>query len=285
MTERPTGAIDVLARQITPAGTAQLLQYHFFKPAEGTLRGDGNFRVELSLTARHQTARACFVDEWKAHRFERVGELYVVHPNANLIAKSDEDSDVTAIVCEFAAQHIIDLFDTIPESNDTLLMASLDVRNDRVKTLLLRMAEEIRHPGFASATLVEANLSELHVELYRHGKSIGALDRAGGLASWRLRLIEDRLRELGPAPAIFELAELCGLSVRQLTRGFRVSRDCSLGSYTSQSQIGHAKRLLSEDHSVGATAAALGFSSSSSFCFAFRRETGMTPKQYRERLL
>ena len=39
---------------------------------------------------------------------------------------------------------------------------------------------------------------------------------------------------LGPLPSLAELAELCALSVRQLTRGFRASRGCSLGEHIAQ---------------------------------------------------
>ena len=41
---------------------------------------------------------------------------------------------------------------------------------------------------------------------------------SGGLAPWRLRLIEERLRELRASPSLSELAALCHLSVRQLTQ-------------------------------------------------------------------
>ena len=285
MTERPTGAIDVLAGINTSGGTVRLVNYRFFKSADGTLRGDGKFRVELSLSARHPSSRACFREQWKRHRFEHVGELFVVHPHADLVARSDEAFDIKAIVCEIEARPLIDMFDRVPEPSDALLTASLDVRNDRLKSLLLWMAEEARRPGFASPMLTEMLIGQLKIELIRHGASIVEQGHSGGLASWRLRLIDDRLRQTAATPALSELAQLCGLSVRQLTRGFRASRGCSLGAYVAQRQVEHAKRMLSDGQSVDAIAHALGFASSSSFCFAFRRETGVTPKHYRDRLL
>ena len=44
----------------------------------------------------------------------------------------------------------------------------------------------------------------------------------------RLRLIDERLADDPSAPPLGELADLCDLSVRQLTRGFKVSRACSI---------------------------------------------------------
>jgi AraC family transcriptional regulator len=50
-------------------------------------------------------------------------------------------------------------------------------------------------------------------------------------------------------------------------------------------QIRQAKMLLAEAWSVTSIARNLGFSSNSSFCFAFRRFTGLTPGQFRQELL
>jgi AraC-like DNA-binding protein len=82
-------------------------------------------------------------------------------------------------------------------------------------------------------------------------------------------------------PTLSELAALFKLSVRQLTRGFRASRGCSIGDYVANSRIERAKRLLASDQSIKTIAYALGFNSSSGFCFAFRRATGMTPGEFR----
>jgi AraC family transcriptional regulator len=47
-------------------------------------------------------------------------------------------------------------------------------------------------------------------------------------------------------------------------------------------RLDNAKRLLATDQSVKAIAYSLGFASPSSFCFAFRRATGETPRQFRQ---
>ncbi len=85
-------------------------------------------------------------------------------------------------------------------------------------------------------------------------------------------------------PTLAELAALCGLSVRQLTRGFRASRGCSIGEYLESSRVAHARRLLAAGQSVKSIAYALGFASPSGFCFAFRRATAETPREFRQRL-
>jgi AraC family transcriptional regulator len=103
----------------------------------------------------------------------------------------------------------------------------------------------------------------------------------GELARWRLRLIDERLHDVEQIPTLSELAALCKLSARQLTRGFRASRGCSIGAYVAGRRIERAKQLLASDQSIKTVAYSLGFTSSSAFCFAFRRATGITPGEFR----
>jgi AraC family transcriptional regulator len=72
--------------------------------------------------------------------------------------------------------------------------------------------------------------------------------------------------------------------VRQLTRGFRMSRNRSIGDHVAQCRIDNAKQMLATEQSIKAIAYTLGFASPSSFSVAFRRATGETPSQFRQRL-
>jgi AraC family transcriptional regulator len=174
-------------------------------------------------------------------------------------------------------------FDGDLQWTDRGLEASLDIQDSSIRGLLLRLAHETRYPGFASETLVELIAAQLAIELGRYCMNVNDIPVSGGLAPWRLRLIDECLREVRATPSLAELAALCKLSVRQLTRGFRTSRGCSIGDYVANRSIDHAKNLLATDQSVKSIAYALGFASPSSFCFAFRRATGVTPREFRQR--
>ena len=126
---------------------------------------------------------------------------------------------------------------------------------------------------------------QLAIELTRYCTDNNEPTVSGVLAPWRLRAIDERLEDFDVPPTLTELSELCRLSVRQLTRGFRASRGCSIGEYIAQARIEQAKKLLSTERSIKAVAYTLGFASSSSFCFAFRRAIGETPRQFKSRLL
>jgi AraC family transcriptional regulator len=279
------GAIEVAAELSARSANVQLVQYHFTGAPDSMLRVDDRFRVELCLSARHRSARGCYRDVWGPHRFERIGDLFVLAPGMDMLARSDEDTSLTSLICELASESVLELFDRVPPPTDQLLVASLDVRDSKVRALLLRLAEEASHPGFASEMLVELIAGQMAIELVRLGSVVTERQAQGGLAPWQLRLIDERLKEIGAAPSLTVLAELCRISVRQLTRGFRASRGSSIGAYVANSQMEHAKRLLAQGETVTAIAACLGFASSSNFCFAFRRATGLSPGQFRQTLL
>jgi AraC family transcriptional regulator len=276
-----TGAKEIVAELRAPMAAIELVHFHCAEPSEWLLRGEGKFRIDQCLTSRPRSSRGCFRSHWTRHRFERIGDVFLVPPCADLVARTDEAGDHTSIVCHLEADAILSLFDDQPVISDQLLVASLDIRDAKIQYLLLRLAEEARSPGFASQTLIEMVLGQLTIEMARLGGQIIKRHATGRLASWQLRLIDERLKEVRPAPTVSELAALCRSSVRQLTRSFRASRECSLGAYIASKQMEHAKHLLASDESVASIARTLGFSSSSSFCFAFRRAAGMTPGQFR----
>jgi AraC family transcriptional regulator len=139
----------------------------------------------------------------------------------------------------------------------------------------------MRHPGFASEMFVELIAAQLAIELERYFARFDEIPKTGALAQWRLMVIDERLNDAQEIPTLSELAALCKLSVRQLTRGFRASRGCSIGDHVANSRIERAKRLLASTQSIKTIAYSLGFTSSSGFCFAFRRATGLTPGEFR----
>ena len=281
------GAIDLMTIEgelRVPAATAQLVRFNFPEPIETVMRDTGSYRVDLCLTPRPGNARACYRERWGAHRFEPIGALFLVPPGETMVAASDGCCQQASIICQLDPEQLRQRFDVAPKWAGPGLAAGLDIRDRNLHNLLLRLAEEVRHPGFASDTLVELIVAQMAIELTRYSGASDRSSRTGGLATWRLRLLDERLREVRAPPSLVELADLCGLSVRQLTRGFRESRGVSIGAYVTERRVEHAKALLAGGESVKATAYTLGFSSASSFAYAFRRATGQTPSGYRERL-
>lgn len=242
-----------------------------------------NHWLELSLLPRSRAARGCYPDLWGPHRFERIGELFFLPAQYRMHARS-ECRDQASIICTFRPEALQRWFGGAMEWTDARLQGCLDIYNKTIRSLMFRIGEEIRQPYFASEMLIELMSAQLAIEIGRHCLGIEETRSTGGLAPWRLRLIDDRLTEISAPPSLSELAAHCGLSVRQLSRAFRVSRGCSLGDYIAGCQIDHAKQLLMAGQPIHAIASLTGFQSPTNFSTAFRKATGETPRQYRERI-
>jgi len=268
-----------------PQGTAQLVHLNAAVPTDLVMLDRDTYWLDLSLTSRSPNARACYRDHWPAHRYRRLGKVFLLPPGETVQMCSDGTLSESCVVCHLKPEAMLEGFDAPLEWTDRRLEAGLDIPEATIRDLLLRLAREMRQPGFASQALIELIAAQLAIELARYFGSFVDTAASSELAPWRLRLIDERLRDLRHPPTLAELATLCRLSVRQLTRSFRLSRDCSLGEYIARHRIEYARELLAGDQSLKAIGYALGFATPSAFCVAFRRSTGRTPGEYRREVL
>jgi AraC family transcriptional regulator len=282
---RPDNEIMTVEAELrAPVATVQLIRFHMREPTDEILREEA-YWLDLCLTPRPRNARACYRDRWAHDHFEPIGSVFLVPPGETMQAKSDGGHPQASIVCHLHPEPIRTWFGSDLLWTDRRLKATLDIEDATIRGLLLRLAQEARHPGFASEALVELIAAQIAIELGRYCGAITEGPATGGLCAWRLRLIDERLREVHEIPSLTELATICQLSVRQLTRGYRASRGRSIGDHVSNCRVENAKRLLATDESIKSIAYSLGFASPSSFSFAFRRATAETPRQFRQRVL
>lgn len=101
----------------------------------------------------------------------------------------------------------------------------------------------------------------------------------------RVRRAERYLREhFHRDVSIDTLAERAAMSPRNFIRRFKAATGRLPGAYLQMLRIAGAKELLEGDTmSIQAVCARVGYEDPASFRNAFRRHTGMTPAQYRER--
>jgi AraC family transcriptional regulator len=284
MIQHAEGIRRIEREAMTALGRVNLTHWDWAEPID--FFADPNpqhYWLELKLHPTPDDGRACFVDRWSRNRFEPLGRAFLVPASQAVHFKCNcrQSSSVTFALQPEAIQR---WFDGELEWTDRRLKQSLDVANPAVLNLLFRLSEELRTPNLASETLIELIAAEIVIELARY--CLGSEERRtpGALASWRMRLINERLAETGERPSLVELADLCNLSPRQLTRAFRNSTGCSIGTFVVQNRIDHARRLLRTDQNVKSIAHALGFNSPSHFYVAFHRLTGETPRHYRQRV-
>lgn len=265
----------------TKTGTAQIVQFDTPKSFDHVRTNGDCFRVNMCLTPRPLGASACYPERWGDDRFEQIGEIFFIPPREVIHVKTKSGRQ-TAIVCEIDPRIVTRWLEHDVDWNGSVLECGLHIADRSMYGLLMRATRELSHPVSSSAALLDLIFPQLAIELGRFCAAAAEVPVKHGLAAWRLRLIEERVQEIGKAPSLSELAALCGLSIRQLSRGFRISRQCSIGEFIERARIENAKRLLMAGTSVKSVAYAVGFSSPSSFSFAFRRATGISPMHYRE---
>ena len=77
-----------------------------------------------------------------------------------------------------------------------------------------------------------------------------------------------------------ELAEISGLSKDYLSQLFKKTTGLNITEYIMKKRLSSAKQLLDRDVNISDTAYALGFCSESYFISCFKKEYGITPKEY-----
>lgn len=237
----------------------------------------------LCVTPRPSDARASYPDVWGPNRLEPLGDLSLLPPDHRLRIKGNRQRQI-AITCHLSRKTVEQWLDHAVEWTDPRLEASLHMSNPHIRMLMMRLAEEAHRPGLANDAMIKSIAAQLGVEIARFCENFLEVRSVGGLAGWRLRLIDERLRELRKVPTVQELAKICNLSVRQLSRGFRASRGIPLSDYCATQRIELAKRLLAGQDTIKSVAFATGFASPSTFSQSFRLATGSTPREFRQRM-
>ena len=278
----PTATMRIDAELVGKAITAQIVRFDIPTPTATMHAVEDRYHVNMCLTPRPLSSRGGYAMRWGPHRMERLGDIFLLPPGESLFVRGGSGRQAS-LICHLAPGLVHELAGRALEWDDQHLATTLDISSARIRAILFRLTEEVRHPGLGWERMLEFLGGELALELARHCLEAAERPVTGGLAGWRLRLIDERLAEDTRAPTLQELADLCSISVRQLTRGFRVSRACSIGDYIEQRRMETAKRMLMAGESVKTIAFAMGFSSPSSFTFAFRRAVGASPSTFRTR--
>lgn len=277
-------ALEIEAQLEVPAAHVMIARINHDGPDRHFFRRDRVYWVDLCLTPRRNGDAARYSDHWNPSRLVALGPLLAFPPRKRLELRSG-GGDHGSLICQLKAE-MVDRW--LPDDfvwTERRLEVSLNITSESIKSLMLKLNHELRNGNVGTVPYCEAIVAELAIELARYLLAASDTDEKGGLASWRQRIIDERIVKPGMAfPTVAELAALCKMSPRQLSRAFRTSRGCSVSDYLVQTRIEVAKRRLCTRESIHDIAAQLGFSSQSSFTAAFRRSTGATPNSFRQRV-
>jgi AraC family transcriptional regulator len=278
---------EIERQVVLPRGIFEIGKFRWSAPVDFEMRPEKDrVSFNLALSPRPLDGWIIQTDQIGREHRKRLERLMLLNPGSNyrLIMAP---GNVRTLYCSIECQDLEDLIGQPLNLTRENWQAQTKRRMPVIELLLNRIHEELRDENFASDAAIEAYAKALRVELARCLKTADPgppAIRRGGLAPWRWRLLEERIHADMPAPRLPELAELCGMTVRQLSRAYKEETGKTLGSHVDEVTLKRAIALLTEsDQPIGVIATNLGFATPASFANAFRRSAGVCPRELRER--
>lgn len=266
-------------------GLIEVRRYFWSRPVKRDLHGlSDQLVINLALTSRpeHMQLNRLEGGEPAAD----AGRLLVIIPKVPYHLSSPEGS-VWSLHC---AVGIARLEELAGAPIDWLALGPFSVESRPglgIETQLMRIYDELINKRLGRERVIEACVDLVCVELvrqFRQGRPVRPDVYRGGLAAWRMRVLLGRVHAERPAPRVAELAELCGLTERQLSRAFKAETGMTIGRFIDEAIMERAHRLLTATTlPIAAIARELGFASADGFSQFYRRISGMTPAQIRRR--
>ena len=270
-----------LERVALPQGRIELVEWHWPEMIDFD-RVESELMLEMSLPPHATDASAEFPQVEPGSR-AFVGTLFVRFPHVALRGRAAGGHiRVLRFVFDEALRREIQRGDEIPRL--PVLQRLLDIRHDSLRKIMTLAVREIAAREDRSLDALAALQTLAAVELRRLIERQPAMVQSGRLAAWQYRRIRERLaQDIGP-PTTAELAAACGISVRHLNRQFQALTGSTVADYVTNFWVERAKTMLVADAApIKNIAFALGFSHANSFARAFRRATGVSPQDFRQR--
>jgi AraC-like DNA-binding protein len=249
---------------------------------------------EVSRSAWHSNPHAheCFellyVLEGRCHIKAPTG-AYTAQPNDLVVFRPyqwHEETQLTttyAVVClrfprEFLAEYHIPL----PEPALLPTVVSLP-RGDSFRAILERIVAEYQQRDSYSIAMIAAYMLQFAVLLRRALKHSDSAESAGAPpeATGLRRLLD---QHISSAASIRDLAQQVHMSESHFSHQVKALLGVAPKTYVREQRIARARELLQATTlSVEEIAALLGYDAPTSFFRAFKRVTGLTPGEFRQR--
>ena len=158
----------------------------------------------------------------------------------------------------------------------TLLTAPADHHQGPVRQGIRRLWDELRREDDLSELAAAAIGLELVVATVR------AERREEQAPGWLRRVEEILLANLAQPPSLEGISREAGVHPAHLARQFRRWHGTTVGGFVRAARLSEAKRMLrASSWTIGEIATACGFADQAHLARLFRRETGLSPSEYR----
>jgi AraC family transcriptional regulator len=270
-----------------PAGRIEVRHFSWSRPIDALWETDARHYL-LNLPLHSQETATSWVHPQTGLRHSKAARsgLVLIPPGQQFLTRFSTAGSSRSICFLLNATVLEGFLTDAPEWkwNQSLIDDCAQLGGTEVEWLLRRMYREVRGPDFAAAMVLQALAQQVAIEIIRRFKlrRPGSHSRVWRMAPWRMRLIRDRLYSEEPLPGLEEVAALCGLTVRHLTRAFRTETGQTLGRYIESVMVERASALLLARLPVGRVATLLGYAHSGAFARAFRQATGLRPSEIRD---
>lgn len=271
---------QVMESCVVRGGRFELVEWHW-PDIVSFERSETQLMLEMSLPPMAADASAYFADIAPDRRCF-MGALFVRHPGVTVGGRS-EGGQIRVLRCVFDDANTAAI---IGEREPTLsfLQGLLNIRNEALRSLMRLSHQELAHPLDRSQESMEALFTLVGVELRRVFHHAAGSETASRLAPWQFRRVRERIELEAHVPSVAELADLCGISPRHLHRQFIALTGKTVSAYIEAYRIEQAKCLLSRTEvPMKQIAEQAGFAHGNSFARAFRRATGLSPREFRQR--
>lgn len=276
----------ILQHHAFDGGELEVRRYFWASSVDSTfLSMDDELILNLALTSRPERTKVGRLQSTSAPLDQEAGRLLVMMPRSpyHVIAPSGA---FRSLHCALRCSKFEQLCGE-PIDWDALIELGGEFKSGtKIEQLLVQMHDELVHERAARHAMIEAYANALCIELYRgfrQGRPLRPDVHIGGLATWRMRVITERVHADLPAPSVSDLASLCGLTTRQLSRAFKAETGMTIGRYVDEATIERAHRMLTSTNiTIAAIARELGFASADSFAQSYRRVTGSPPSHARQ---
>lgn len=269
--------------QVFSGGWLEVRNYRWSRPVEVIWSTEKRCYL-LSMALEGQETASVVTDLRTGQRraLDPKARMIMVPPD-QLLRCNSEAGHVRSLRCVLDSKLVESFLNDIPmwDWSRVSLQRTHSLSGGQIEWLLRRMYRELCHPDFATVSVIEALAKQLSIEILRKFCPSDAhrSEYWGGLSPRHKRLIRERVNSPEPLPDREELADMCDMTVRHLSRAFRTETGQTLGRYIDSVMVDRANGMLMTGTSVRDVADSLGYATPSSFTSAFRRATGLLPSE------